>query len=419
MIYTALDDFYLSAAELEASPSRHDGVDAALESQLRRYGCDAMAEAVVLLHLPQAVACTAQVLLHRFYCKLSLAKFDVKVVSIAAFWLGAKLEEVVEIDSPAPLRLRAIIMVFYRVFRRKDGKILDILDPYSTRYDQLKTEVVRTERHMLRAFGFIVHVEHPHRFVLTFGQLLGLDKELLQEAWNLANDSLRIPLCVRYKAEVVTCGLLFLAARRRGFPMPENPPWWEVFGVSQNQLLEVAVALVDLLQQNKAVYISVAGRDYTSRGVNGDASPELVDPSKDALEKAVEEGNGNGAAAVEKLANPKPVVAEVSTALQASSRPAEVELDPCPEQTQRNRSKGGHKDRDRDSDSDYHRRNLSRDRRDERRPTSRGRSRSRSESRSRSRSRERRRGSDRDRYRSDERGHPGRRRERSRDRYRR
>jgi hypothetical protein len=312
MIYNALDDFYLSAAELEeASPSRHDGIDAALESQLRRYGCDAMAEAVVLLHLPQAVACTAQVLLHRFYCKLSLAKFDVKAVSIAAFWLAAKLEEVVEIDSPAPLRLRAIIMVFYRVFRRKDGKLLDILDPYSSRYDLLKSEVVRTERHMLRAFGFIVHVEHHHRFVLTFGQLLGLDKELLQEAWNLANDSLRIPLCVRYKAEVVACGLLFLAARRRGVPMPENPPWWEVFGVSQNQLLDVAVALVDLQEQNKAVYVSVAGKDYTSRGaVHGGTSPEVVDATRFAVENQItEEGNGNGAAAVEKLANPKPAMA--------------------------------------------------------------------------------------------------------------
>jgi hypothetical protein len=273
MIYTALDDFYLSAEELEQSPSRLSGVDGALESRLRRYGCDAMAEAVVLLHLPQAVACTAQVLLHRFYCKRSLATFDVKIASIAAFWLGAKLEEVIEIDSPTKLRLRDILIVFYRIFRRKDNKTLDVLDPYSSRYDLLKTEVVRTERHMLRAFGFIVHVEHPHRFVLTFGQLLGLDKELLQQAWNLANDSLRIPLCVRYKAEVVACGLLFLAARRQGVPMPENPPWWEVFGVDQNQLLEVARSLVDLLEQPKAVYVAVAGKDYTSHGVGGASTP--------------------------------------------------------------------------------------------------------------------------------------------------
>lgn len=39
-------------------------------------------------------------------------------------------------------------------------------------------------------------------------------QELQQELWNLLNDSGRTTLCVRYKAEVVACGLIFLAARR-------------------------------------------------------------------------------------------------------------------------------------------------------------------------------------------------------------
>lgn len=81
MIYTALDNFYLTAEQLEASPSRADGVDAATEAELRRYCCDVVAEAAVLLRLPQVVAATAQVLIQRFYCKRSLKdrKFDVKV----------------------------------------------------------------------------------------------------------------------------------------------------------------------------------------------------------------------------------------------------------------------------------------------------------------------------------------------------
>ena len=131
MIYTAVDDFYLSAEELESSPSRRDGVAAALEAQLRRYGCDVIAEAAVLLSLPQGVACTAQVLLHRFYCKRSLAKFDVKVMAMAMFWLAAKLEEVVEIDSPSKLKLRDVMSVIYRVVRRREGKSLQPLDPFS------------------------------------------------------------------------------------------------------------------------------------------------------------------------------------------------------------------------------------------------------------------------------------------------
>ena len=47
---------------------------------------------------------------------------------------------------------------------------------------------------MLRAFGFIVHVEHPHKLVLNHLHLMlrGDDEQhphpLMQEAWNLTND---------------------------------------------------------------------------------------------------------------------------------------------------------------------------------------------------------------------------------------
>ena len=43
------------------------------------------------------------------------------------------------------------------------------------RYDVLKQEAVQTERHMLRAFGFVVHVEHPHRFILNYCQMVLFD----------------------------------------------------------------------------------------------------------------------------------------------------------------------------------------------------------------------------------------------------
>lgn len=39
-------------------------------------------------------------------------------------------------------------------------------------------------------------------------------RALQQEAWNMANDSLRTTLCVRFRAEAVACGILFTAARK-------------------------------------------------------------------------------------------------------------------------------------------------------------------------------------------------------------
>lgn len=45
---------------------------------------------------------------------------------------------------------------------------------------------------MLRSFGFILHVEHPHKFVLNYLVVLEQQEDpesgLLQRAWNLTND---------------------------------------------------------------------------------------------------------------------------------------------------------------------------------------------------------------------------------------
>lgn len=79
MIYTTLDNFYLTAEQLENSPSRKDGIDRDTENTLRIYGCELIQEGGVLLKFPQAAMATGQVLFHRFYCKKSMKDFNVKV----------------------------------------------------------------------------------------------------------------------------------------------------------------------------------------------------------------------------------------------------------------------------------------------------------------------------------------------------
>lgn len=63
------------------------------------------------------------------------------------------------------------------------------------KYSRMKDGVVRMERVMLREFGFIVHVDHPHKLVLSHLNLLHqgvqdaeLKTRLMQEAFNLTND---------------------------------------------------------------------------------------------------------------------------------------------------------------------------------------------------------------------------------------
>jgi hypothetical protein len=61
------------------------------------------------------------------------------------------------------------------------------------------------------------------------------------------NDSLRSPLCVRFNAEVVACGVIFYAARRLAVRLPEAPPWWDMFNVQLADIHEVARMLAALV----------------------------------------------------------------------------------------------------------------------------------------------------------------------------
>lgn len=250
MIYTAIDTFYLTEEQLKNSPSRRDGIDEATETTLQIYGCDFIQESGILLKLPQAVMATGQVLFHRFYCKKSFAHYNVKRVAASCVWLASKLEE-------CPRKARQVLIIFHRLECRRENLPIEHFDTNSKKYVELKADLVRTERHLLKEMGFVCHVEHPHKFISNYIATLGMPDELRQEAWNLANDSLRTTLCVRFKSEVVACGVVYAAARRFQVPLPENPPWWKAFDADKAGIDEVCRVLAHLYTLPKAQYIPV------------------------------------------------------------------------------------------------------------------------------------------------------------------
>ncbi|XWS56466.1 hypothetical protein CRYUN_Cryun09bG0087700 [Craigia yunnanensis] len=227
MIYRAIDNFYLTDEQLKNSPSRKDGLDEATETTLRIYGCDLIQESRILLKLPQAVMAAGQVLFHRFYCKKSFARFDVKP---------------------------NFFVVFHRMEYRRDNLSIEHLDLYSKKFSDLKAELSRTERHILKEMGFVCHVEHPQKFISNYLATLGTPTELRQEAWNLANDSLCTTLCVQFKSEVVACEVVCTAACRFQVPHPENPPWWKAFDAEKSGIDEVCRVLAHLHSLPKAQY---------------------------------------------------------------------------------------------------------------------------------------------------------------------
>lgn len=123
------------------------------------------------------------------------------------------------------------------------------LDVSSSEYDQLKRQLVWHEMVLLRCgafrpgwgvsscsfhtwvhqrelsserrtFGFLCHVDLPHKMLMSALQMLrqeGQDMSaLMQEAWNLACDSLRSSLCVRFRSEAIACGIIYYSSRKLG-----------------------------------------------------------------------------------------------------------------------------------------------------------------------------------------------------------
>ncbi|CAN6248470.1 unnamed protein product [Urochloa humidicola] len=270
MIYTAIDTFYLTDEQLRDSPSRKDGIDEATETMLRVYGCDLIQESGILLRLPHAVMATAQVLFHRFYCKKSFVQFSAKRVAASCVWLAGKLEE----SRREP---KHIIFVFHRMECRRENLPIEYLDVSSQEYSELMRDLMRTERHLLKEMGFVCHVEHPHKFIPNY--LITLEApDLIQEAWNLANDSLRTTLCVRFKSEVIACGVVYAASRRRGISLPEDPPWWNVFDADEAGIQEVCRVLAHLYGLPKLQCIPVH-RDNDSFTIRRTPDPQASNES--------------------------------------------------------------------------------------------------------------------------------------------
>ena len=244
--------FYITDDQSANTPSRQDGIGEGVERRLRSYAGELMQEATILLKLPQACYSTGSVLFHRFFSRHSLKKYNVRLYAMACVYLAAKTEEHVR-------KMREFLAVFLNMRQRREGKPKEYYDVQSAAYMEAKAGLTKAERVVLRELGFVVHVEHPHKFISSFLSFLGLQKnlELTQQAWSIMNDSMRTDLCVRLKPEAIACGCIYMAARKLQHPLPTQPPWWHVFDVPKEQIDTVVAETLRLYTLPVCEYIEV------------------------------------------------------------------------------------------------------------------------------------------------------------------
>lgn len=130
-------------------------------------------------------------------------------------WLASKLEE-------AATGASQVLLAFHRMECSRENLVVRKADLYfHHKYSELKNDLDRIEMHLLKEMGFICPVGHPPNLISAYLAIIEA-QVLSQEAWNLANDSLRTSRCLRFKSEVIACRVMYAATRRFNVPLPEN-----------------------------------------------------------------------------------------------------------------------------------------------------------------------------------------------------
>lgn len=122
-------------------------------------------------------------------------------------------------------------------------------------YVNLKNQAIKAERRVLKELGFCVHVKHPHKLIVVFLKYLNFDEEknraLLQLSWNYMNDSFRTDVFVRYQPETIACACILLSARKLNVNMSTSPPWFVIFKVQEDDLLDACFRIAELYHRGK------------------------------------------------------------------------------------------------------------------------------------------------------------------------
>uniref|UniRef100_F6S1V1 Cyclin-L2 n=1 Tax=Monodelphis domestica TaxID=13616 RepID=F6S1V1_MONDO len=190
---------------------------------------------------------------------------------MACVHLASKIER-------APRRTRDVINVFHRLWhlREKKKPVPLLLDQD---YVDLKNQIIKAERRILKELGFCVHVKHPHKIIVMYLQVLECERNqhLVQTSWNYMNDSLRTDVFVRFQPESIACACIYLAARTLEIPLPNRPHWFLLFGASEEEIQEICFKILLL---------------YTGKKVDLTYLESEVEKKKHALEEAKAQAKG-------------------------------------------------------------------------------------------------------------------------------
>ena len=241
--------FHLPPSRVAERPSLQDGVSAADERNNLCFAVECMQQASEMMQLERSVFICAAVLLHRFYCSKSVRDHEVKKMAVAALVVACKSKGANNgkaWDVVVRTAITAVDLAQQRMEGVASPSILDYT-PGEGEYHRRLCSFVHRESQLLRQLGFNCHVEDPQIFLLCFAKFLELDQEMVQCSWDYLLDSMRLSIHCYYPANVVVAACIYMSFRKQNRRMPKcNPPWWDLFDISEGDLIDVCRAIMGL-----------------------------------------------------------------------------------------------------------------------------------------------------------------------------
>mmetsp|Transcript_20312 Transcript_20312/g.34886 ORF Transcript_20312/g.34886 Transcript_20312/m.34886 type:complete len:342 (+) Transcript_20312:159-1184(+) len=204
---------YQTLTELhETDPSVKDGLAKNKAAAWRRSFVVALQRAGMALKIPQWGIGMAMTLCHRFFSRKSMKVNDRVIIATACLHLAAKMEE-------CPKPIRDVVKEMIRVKCKDPVEVARLTQPEEL--EKSKEEALMAERLVLYTLGFDLSLNHPYRFLVSHLSELKLLqvsndasnplKHLMQNTWNLVNDSFRTQLCLQFKPEKIAASALYLS----------------------------------------------------------------------------------------------------------------------------------------------------------------------------------------------------------------
>ncbi|KAG2447649.1 hypothetical protein HYH02_007567 [Chlamydomonas schloesseri] len=247
------------------NPSIRDGLEPDKERMWRRQYCKLIQDAGVAMRVPQWGIAVGITLCHRFFAVKSMKRNDRFLIATACLFLAAKVEE-------APRLLKNVISEVERVRHSKDPvKQRELDDP--AKMERYREEVLQAERAVLYTLGFDLDVQHPYTMLLEWlnkERLLDEPpgspfKPLVQNSWNLVNDSLRTTLCLQFPPPKIAAAALWLAdvmntddEGRHHSRMPQGRGFFEQLQISPDELTSIADQMLSEYENSKLRQLAAA-----------------------------------------------------------------------------------------------------------------------------------------------------------------